>query len=64
MTLTALASTGGGPTAAVTASAPAGSTISLPHTLYYLAADSAGLTQVFRIEKDGVTRRQVTSETS
>ncbi|HJS18660.1 MAG TPA: hypothetical protein VJ785_07915, partial [Anaerolineales bacterium] len=35
----------------------------LPHTLYFLDTDSAGLTQVFRIERDGTTQRQVTSET-
>jgi hypothetical protein len=34
----------------------------LPHTFYYLAPDSAGLLQVFRIEQDGTTQRQVTSE--
>jgi hypothetical protein len=35
----------------------------LPHSLYFLANDSAGVTQVFRLEKDGTTRKQVTSET-
>jgi hypothetical protein len=34
----------------------------LPHSLYFLAKDSAGLMQVFRLEKDGKTRRQITSE--
>lgn len=34
----------------------------LPHSLYYLGRDGSGLTQVFRIEKDGTTTRQVTSE--
>lgn len=34
----------------------------LPHSFYYLGTDNAGLTQVFRIERDGVTTRQVTSE--
>lgn len=34
----------------------------LPHSLYFLATDGAGLTQVYRIERDGITRRQVTSE--
>lgn len=34
----------------------------LPHSLYYLGNDNAGLTQVFRIEKDGKTIEQVTSE--
>src|SRR5689334_18642990 len=35
---------------------------SLPHSFYYLGNDSAGLTQVFRIEQDGTTQHQVTSE--
>ncbi len=35
----------------------------LPRTFYYLGTDSAGLTQVFHIEKDGKTTHQVTSET-
>lgn len=35
----------------------------LPHSLYFLGTDSAGLTQVFRIERDGTTRSQITSET-
>lgn len=34
----------------------------LPHTFYYLGSDSAGLTQVFRLERDGTTQRQLTSE--
>ena len=34
----------------------------LPHSLYYLGMDNSGLTQVFRIEKDGQTIRQVTTE--
>lgn len=34
----------------------------LPHTFYYLGTDSAGLTQVFRIERDGTTQHQITSE--
>ena len=40
---------------------PPGATL-LPHSFYYLGTDSAGLFQVFRIEPDGVTRRQITSE--
>jgi hypothetical protein len=36
--------------------------ISLPRSLYYLGTDSAGLLQVFRIETDGMTHQQVTSE--
>jgi hypothetical protein len=34
----------------------------LPHSLYFLGTDSAGLTQVFRIERDGRTQHQITSE--
>ena len=34
----------------------------LPRSLYFLANDDAGLVQVFRLEKDGKTRKQVTSE--
>ena len=34
----------------------------LPHSLYFLAADSTGQTQVFRLDQDGRTRKQVTSE--
>src|SRR5258706_74641 len=35
----------------------------LPHTLYYSGADSTGLTQIFRMERDGKTVRQITHET-
>ena len=35
----------------------------LPHSLYFLGHDNAGLTQVFRLEKDGKNLKQVTSET-
>src|SRR5258705_4308780 len=34
----------------------------LPHSFYYLGTDSASLTQVFRIERDGTTQHQITSE--
>ncbi|MCI0553332.1 MAG: hypothetical protein L0287_20475 [Anaerolineae bacterium] len=34
----------------------------LPHTFYYLGTDDAGITQVFRLEKDGKTQKQLTSE--
>jgi Tol biopolymer transport system component len=34
----------------------------LPHRLYFLANDNAGLVQVFRLERDGKTRVQVSSE--
>jgi hypothetical protein len=63
MTLTALVPGGGDATATTSAtSAPDGSTDLLPHTFYYLGTDSAGLMQVFRIEQDGITQRQITSE--
>jgi hypothetical protein len=45
-----------------TVTAPGGPSASLPQTFYYLGTDSAGLIQVFRIERDGVTQRQITSE--
>ncbi|HVF24456.1 MAG TPA: hypothetical protein VNA23_01120 [Anaerolineales bacterium] len=34
----------------------------LPHTLYFLGPDTASLTQVFRLERDGKTQKQVTFE--
>ena len=34
----------------------------LPHTFYFLGTDNAGLTQVFRIERDGKTQKQLTFE--
>ena len=34
----------------------------LPHTLYYLGNDGANLSQIFRMEKDGLTVRQLTFE--
>ena len=34
----------------------------LPHTLYFLGTDNASLTQVFRIERDGRTQKQLTFE--
>jgi hypothetical protein len=36
----------------------------LPRSLYYLGTDSAGLTQIFRIDRDGTTKHQITSEPS
>ncbi|MEW6029863.1 MAG: TolB family protein [Chloroflexota bacterium] len=51
------------PGAAPVTPPPASSDV-LPRTLYYLANDNAGLLQVFRMEKDGKTVRQVTFETS
>ena len=65
MTLTVAAPGDVSPTAVTTASSPPsspGGAALLPHSFYYLGSDSAGLTQVFRIETDGVTQRQVTSE--
>jgi len=62
MTLTAAAPGGVEPTATSPgAPTPGGATL-LPHAFYYLGTDSAGLIQVFRIEPDGVTQRQITSE--
>ncbi len=60
MTLTALAPPG--PTTPSTAIPTEASTAPLPHPFYYLAPDSAGLLQVFRMEQDGTTRHQLTSE--
>src|SRR5215216_6838872 len=34
----------------------------LPHTFYYIGTDTAGLTQVFRIERDGTSQSQLTFE--
>jgi hypothetical protein len=34
----------------------------LPHSLYYQKADGSGLLQVFRLERDGITSRQITFE--
>ena len=34
----------------------------LPHTFYFLGTDNTGLTQVFRIERDGKTQKQLTFE--
>jgi len=34
----------------------------LPYSFYYLGTDGTGLTQVFRIERDGTTPRQITFE--
>lgn len=50
-------------TASATAPTTDGSTGSLSRTFYYLAPDGEGLTQVFRIEKDGTTQRPITAET-
>ena len=62
MTLTAALPGGAEPTATVPGAATPGGATLLPHSFYYLGVDSAGLIQVFRIEPDGVTQRQITSE--
>ena len=41
---------------------PEASTSLLPHALYYLRTDSAGLTQVFRLDRDGKAVMQLTFE--
>src|SRR5690349_7329600 len=62
LTLTAAVPGGAEPTATLPGGATPGGATVLPHSLYYLGTDSAGLIQVFRIEQDGVTQRQLTSE--
>ena len=62
MTLTAAVPGGAEPTATSPGVATPGGTTLLPHTFYYLGVDSAGLLQVFRIEPDGITQHQITSE--
>jgi hypothetical protein len=62
LTLTAAAPGGPEPTATGPGVATPGGAALLPHSFYYLGIDSAGLIQVFRIEPDGVTQRQLTSE--
>jgi hypothetical protein len=47
-----------------TVPSPEDPTSLLPRPLYYLAPDSTGLTQVFRLEQDGTSRRQMTSESA
>jgi hypothetical protein len=62
MTLTAVAPGDTDPTATSPAAPTPGGTTLLPRTFYYLGTDSGGLSQVFRIERDGETQRQLTSE--
>lgn len=58
MTLQALA-----PASADTAvRAPGSASGLLPHSLYFLSNDGQGVTQVYRLESDGRTRRQITFE--
>src|SRR5690242_1232116 len=44
------------------ATPPASTLTLLPYSMYYLNNDSAGLLQVYRLERDGVTVKQVTFE--
>jgi Tol biopolymer transport system component len=50
------------PAATAVSPTPEGAGSLLPHALYYIAPDSAGMTQIFRLEPDGKTSRQLTSE--
>lgn len=68
LTLTAYApppgaSTATSPATVTTVPPTENSSAPLPHSLYYLANDSADTLQVFRVETDGTTRSQITSET-
>jgi hypothetical protein len=58
MTLQALASQ----VADAPAGVPESSTILFPHSLYFLSNDSQALLQVFRMERDGKTKTQITFE--
>lgn len=62
MTLTAAAPEDPEPSATAASPSTPGGAALLPRSFYYLGSDNAGLIQVFRIETDGVTRRQITSE--
>ncbi|MCJ7432006.1 MAG: hypothetical protein MUO77_00820 [Anaerolineales bacterium] len=50
------------PAAGITPPAQPPASSLLPRTLYFLNNDAAGLAQVYRLEKDGVTLKQVTAE--
>ena len=50
------------PTAPASEGPAEGPTGTLPRSLYFLAPDSAGTMQIFRLEADGSTQYQVTSE--
>lgn len=58
-TLTAVA---GGSPAPAPSDTPAPPAALLPHSLYYLSKNAAGLYQVYRLEADGATVRQLTDE--
>ena len=64
MTLTAAAPGPGGsdPTLPAETLPPDSSADVLPRPLYYIAPDAAGITQIFRLEPDGTTQSQVTTE--
>ena len=44
------------------AGAPVSASSLLPHTLYFLGNDSQGVSQIFRMERDGTTKTQLTFE--
>ena len=60
-TVVAMTLTGMAPSPGATPST-GGTTGLLPRSFYYLGTDGAGLTQVFRMERDGTTQHQITSE--
>lgn len=62
-TAVAMTLTGAAPTPApVSPPVTDGAAGVLPHSFYYLGTDGAGLNQVFRLERDGTTGHQITSE--
>jgi len=62
-TAVAMTLTGAAPTLSpVSTPVTDGSAGALPRSFYYLSTDAAGLNQVFRIERDGTTVHQITSE--
>ncbi len=62
-TVVAMTLTGAAPVSTPgTNPSPDGAAGVLPHSFYYLSTDGAGLMQVFRIERDGTTQHQITSE--
>ncbi len=64
-TLTAMSSATSTPEPTVTevvATITPEQTTALPRSLYYLAADSSGKSQIYRLERDGVTLNQITFE--
>ena len=49
-------------TAAMSTPAPASSSSLLPHSLYFLGTDNQAISQIFRMERDGKTKTQLTFE--